>query len=118
MRRRQRNPEGGVILMDYTLRLSPAVDHSATIRGSAAFPPDHPAFDGHFPGNPILPAFLHVQIALDLLHEAGRPARLSRVESAKFVRPLRPAERISIELTLAAPGEYDVALLVGQEKCT
>jgi len=82
------------------------------------FPPSHPAFDGHFPGNPILPAFLHVQIALDLLHEAGLPARLSRVESAKFVRAVRPEESIAIELTRGAPGEYDVVLSVGRETCT
>src|SRR4051812_23765085 len=98
--------------LDYSLRLQPSVAGSLVVEGSATFAASHPAFDGHFPGFPILPAFLHVQVALDLLTAAGLPADLLRVESAKFIRPILPAQEIILQMTHTAACEYDVAVSV------
>ena len=65
------------------------------------FGADHPAFAGHFPGNPVAPGVL-------LLAKVARAAADARggavdgVPAVKFLAPLRPGERFEIELDDAA----------------
>jgi 3-hydroxyacyl-[acyl-carrier-protein] dehydratase len=64
------------------------------------FPRDHAAAQGHFPGNPIIPgAYLLGEILRALKDRLGRDPYPCVVASAKFVRPVRPGDRISIEFS-------------------
>src|SRR4051812_49225507 len=84
------------------------------IRARVVFPAEHVAFDGHFPGQPILPAFMQAQVALDVLGVAlGKAAALGEVRAAKFLRPLGPGEAIDIEIQ-AEQDWYAVTLSVGE----
>ena len=59
---------------------------------------DHPAFPGHFPGQPLVPAVVMLeQVAVAL--RAWRGERLGRVAEAKFVAPLGPDQRAGLCLT-------------------
>lgn len=62
------------------------------------FSPDHPAAQGHFPGNPIIPGAVLLSETLSAI-EAGLGVSLApcHVKSAKFVHPVRPGERVTIE---------------------
>jgi len=61
-------------------------------------PADFPGFAGHFPGYPVLPAVLQVLAAQVLVEELrGRPLRLTKLERAKFLRPVRPGEPLRVE---------------------
>jgi 3-hydroxyacyl-[acyl-carrier-protein] dehydratase len=62
-------------------------------------PADHPAFAGHFPGHPILPAVTQVFLA-QLLVEAieGTQVRLTGIPQGKFTAPIGPGTRIDIEV--------------------
>jgi len=63
---------------------------------SFCFPPDFIAFQGHFPGIPLLPAFAQVQIALVMLEAAWQaPLQLARIENAKFREPLPPGQTVT-----------------------
>jgi 3-hydroxyacyl-[acyl-carrier-protein] dehydratase len=63
-----------------------------------AFAPDHPAAQGHFPGNPIIPgAVLLSEVLLAIEADLGRRLQSCRVRSVKFLRPVRPGDRIYIE---------------------
>lgn len=68
-------------------------------------PPDHPAFAGHFPGQPVLPGVVLLGEVLEaLLRDA--PAALGPrpcVSAVKFLAPVRPGA--SLELRWSAPGE-------------
>ena len=55
--------------------------------------PHHPAFDGHFPGGPLLPGVVLLDEMLRVL-EAGEGWTLS---SAKFLHPVRPGETLTLE---------------------
>jgi len=61
---------------------------------------DHPAFAGHFPGQPLLPGVLllaHVlEVALADPALAGRIGTAPRLSSAKFLSPVRPGDRIEM----------------------
>lgn len=63
---------------------------------SFCFPPEFIAFQGHFPGIPLLPAFAQVQIAHVMLEAAWQaPLQLTRLDKAKFRKPLRPGQTVT-----------------------
>ncbi len=75
----------------YTLTPQPTTTNE--LRAHAFFPITHPAFQGHFPNNPILPGFLHIQLALDLLRAANFPHILKEIQTAKFTPPIPPTQK-------------------------
>jgi len=68
--------------------------------------PDHPASQGHFPGNPIIPGAVLLSVTLQAI-EASIGTRLApfKITSAKFLHPTRPGNRLEIEFSRAALGE-------------
>ncbi|MDR1124093.1 MAG: hypothetical protein LBL61_05840 [Elusimicrobiota bacterium] len=63
-------------------------------------PADFPAFSGHFPGEPVLPAVVQIQMAVYVIGErAGRAAKLREIKKAKFSAPVRTGEEIEIIIT-------------------
>ena len=68
---------------------------SGTLRIAA----DHPAFAGHFPGPPLLPGV----VLLDLILAEAGIAALRGITRAKFLRPVGPGARVSYTLENTAP---------------
>lgn len=61
-------------------------------------PLDHPAAQGHFPGNPIIPAAVLLSEVIDAVESALGPARSPlRITSVKFPSPARPGNRLLID---------------------
>ena len=67
-----------------------------------AVPADHPAFAGHFPGQPLLPGALILAEVMEAVQRV--PALVARLGAhptlvaAKFLAPVRPGSMLSIEL--------------------
>ena len=62
-----------------------------------------PWFDGHFPGQPLLPGIAMIAMAFDAAREheagAGNRIRLKSVTRVRFKKPVRPDEPFTILLT-------------------
>jgi len=58
---------------------------------------EHPALPGHFPGAPIVPGVLLLDEALRTAASAQRSAAHWRIGSAKFIKPVRPGETLTLE---------------------
>jgi len=59
------------------------------------YPPAFTGFQGHFPGDPILPGVCLLQSLRIGLEQAWQmPLRLAEVVNAKFIMPARPGEKL------------------------
>jgi 3-hydroxymyristoyl/3-hydroxydecanoyl-(acyl carrier protein) dehydratase len=62
-------------------------------------PPDHPAFAGHFPGQPILPGVVLLDEALRAARELAPGARGWGLPQAKFLQAVRPGDELRLSLS-------------------
>ena len=77
-----------------------------------AIPADHPAYAGHFPGNPVLPGVVLLDAAVNAITAtgasgAGAPASgpaPCEIVSAKFHEVVRPGEPLTLEHETLANG--------------
>ena len=67
---------------------------------------DHPAYEGHFPGRPILPGVVILAEALAAIEAStGAPATAWRIDNAKFLGVVTPGTRLALtHETLASGG--------------
>jgi len=92
-----------VLLVDRVLELVPG-QRVVAVKNVTR---NEPFFDGHFPGNPIMPGVLVIEAmaqtaALLLLHEMeDRDQKVlffSGIEKARFRRPVLPGDRLRMEV--------------------
>jgi 3-hydroxymyristoyl/3-hydroxydecanoyl-(acyl carrier protein) dehydratase len=70
-------------------------------RATAVFPAEWPLFAGHFPGQPIVPAYALVGFVLaHCEHALGGPGELASLDRMKLSRGLGPGEPVSSELAI------------------
>jgi 3-hydroxyacyl-[acyl-carrier-protein] dehydratase len=76
------------------------------------FPTDHPAADGHFPGNPIIPGAILLREVVNVL-SAGTGAVCCQIRSARFLQPVRPGDRLTIVWEARTAGEFRFTCTTG-----
>jgi 3-hydroxymyristoyl/3-hydroxydecanoyl-(acyl carrier protein) dehydratase len=78
--------------------LDRTLDGGATY--TLALAPELLAFQGHFPGDPILPGVVQIDWAVHFGAEAFGPLGTFRgMEHIKFMQILRPGDRVDLHLT-------------------
>ncbi len=68
-------------------------------------PIDHPAFSGHFPGTPIMPGVVLLDIALNAIVDTSDVVLdTCEISSVKFLSPASPGDELTIQHTTAVNG--------------
>jgi len=66
---------------------------------------DHPALDGHFQGNPILPGIAQVGLAVHGASQAaGSAVVVTAIPSVRFRKVVRPGEVLELRVERPDPG--------------
>lgn len=80
-------------------------------------PLDHPVFAGHFPGTPVVPGAMLMDIVLRAIAAAtGTAADVCAINSVKFLSPAGPGEELVIQHTLSASGTIRFDIVAGMRK--
>lgn len=80
-------------------------------------PADHPAFAGHFPGNPILPGVVLLDMALQAIAvSAGTRLDACEIGAVKFLHPVHPGDPLEIRHQFSAGGAIRFDIAVGSRK--
>lgn len=89
-----------------------------SLAGSASLhiPADHPALAGHFPGRPITPGVVLLDLALHALAtRLERPIAGCELSQAKFLSPVAPDTRLTLNYEASATGAR-FTLVAGERK--
>lgn len=80
-------------------------------------PLDHPAFSGHFPGTPILPGVVLLDMALQAIAAAsGIVLDTCEINSVKFLSPAKPGDELLIQHSVSASGALRFDIMAGTRK--
>jgi 3-hydroxyacyl-[acyl-carrier-protein] dehydratase len=64
-------------------------------------PKEHPSLPGHFPGRPIVPGVVLLDLTFDSIRAAlAQPIELVSIVSAKFLQAVAPETRVDIHVKL------------------
>lgn len=70
------------------------------IRAVIQVPAASPWFDGHFPGEPVLPGLAQISMVFDVISKAsGGERRVLNVSRVRFKRIIRPEDRLEVSVT-------------------
>lgn len=108
-------PRDDLVAMVRECAASGANDPASLLRSIAV---DHPALAGHFPGNPIVPGVVLLDEITDAVAtELGADYTSGKMtlRSAKFLRPVRPGDKLQIELMPGAKNTVRFVCKVGMD---
>ena len=90
--------------------------------GEASFPAESPWFQGHFPGDPLLPGIAQLHLVLETIRAAlGQKVSLAGLKRVRFKRVIRPEETMAVvaDPVEDKPGMYRFQLTVaGENACS
>jgi len=67
--------------------------------------PDAPAFQGHFPGDPVLPGVIQVDWAMRMGEQVFGPlGAFAGLDQVKFLEAIRPGNEVELRLDLDQTG--------------
>ncbi|MDR9435519.1 MAG: hypothetical protein RI563_01475 [Thiohalophilus sp.] len=76
----------------------------------------HPSLEGHFPGNPIVPGVVALELILEALMREVDDVYIHGFPQVKFHAPIYPEQDVSIRFTHKKDCVYDFICEVGDKK--
>jgi len=76
---------------------------------------DHPAFAGHFPGDPVVPGVVLLDEAMSTIGTATGIAH-NRIAWAKFLQPVRPGEALVVRFGVDPGGAVEFEIVAGTRR--
>lgn len=76
--------------------------HTGHISAIVRLNPEHPVYDGHFPGNPVVPGVCQVGMVKEILSSAlQRDFLLTDSKMCKFINMINPKEVIGLKCDIS-----------------
>ena len=104
-----------MLLKDKFYTVSSLSEENGTIQSTISIDPNHEIFSGHFPGNPVTPGVVQMEIIKELLSiHFNRPLQLKSMNNCKFLAILNPnvTPNINVKLTLL-PNDTEAVKISG-----
>lgn len=93
-----------------------SVDKDGVLTCGYRFASDFVGFRGHFPGHPLLPAFIQILLSVAMIETHRKDdLRVSTISKAKFKREIPPGSRVVVRCTPRKNDfhmTYDVTLMM------
>jgi 3-hydroxymyristoyl/3-hydroxydecanoyl-(acyl carrier protein) dehydratase len=103
----------------YELEFDDSVDsrrEGSEIRARLRVPSDSPWFDGHFPGDPVLPGVAQLGMVHDLLCRVfGQQLPVGRVSRVRFRQMIRPEQQLTLTVQWEKAGGSHRFRITGDE---
>jgi len=81
------------------------------LRADFIFPEDFVGFQGHFPGNKILPGVCQIQCVVSMVEKwKGKGAALKEIVLAKFLSPVSPSEEMECSVKVVEENSEELIL--------
>ncbi|HYZ60842.1 MAG TPA: hypothetical protein VE650_00175 [Acetobacteraceae bacterium] len=64
--------------------------------GRFTVPAGHPCLEGHFPGRPVVPGVVLLDLALEAILGASPRQRVAGLPVVKFTRPVLPEQEVAV----------------------
>lgn len=69
----------------------------------------HSVFEGHFPGSPVTPGVIQLQMVRDILSEyLAKPLRLKSLRTCKFLEVMNPVSSPAMTITIRYKEENEI----------
>jgi acyl-coenzyme A synthetase/AMP-(fatty) acid ligase len=89
----------------------------AEVQMQLALAADHPVFAGHFPGAPIVPGAMLLDLALQAIGKrVGADLSACQINAVKFLSPVRPGEPASVRYETLSNGAIRFDILSAERK--
>ena len=79
-------------------------------------PKTHPCLPGHFPGNPVVPGVVILDEVIRAVTDWQSEWVIKGISSVKFISPLLPGEKFSIQLQIPEKGKLKFQCTVADRK--
>lgn len=90
-----------MILKDKFYSIKSISENDGMLDSEIHINPTHEIFSGHFPGNPVTPGVVQIEIIKELLSfHFNRPLRLKYLDNCKFLAILNPNANLSVSVKL------------------
>ena len=101
------------MLIEGLYKVNEITQVNSEITATISLNPTHDIFNGHFPGNPIMPGVCMMQIVAELSTAAlGKKVSLKKANQAKFLIPIIPQKNPLLDVKIKYKSNEDGSLKI------
>jgi 3-hydroxyacyl-[acyl-carrier-protein] dehydratase len=98
-----------MMLLNKLYKIKSVTQTGNTIDAAIELDQTHPVFQGHFPGNPIVPGVFLIQIVKEILSERmNSRLRLTESDNVKFLAVLNPVTDKTVNVNITFERDNDL----------
>lgn len=90
-----------MILKDQFYTINALTTNENQVSAQVHIHPKHAIFSGHFPGNPVTPGVIQLEMIKEILSSGlGKPVKLQSISNCKFLAILNPNDHDALDVLI------------------